>query len=132
MEKSTRNTMKKELSPKKKTRTIGPSFLFRLTGRASLFLVLMNIAAFLLYVFGNFQHFLDSSQQFILQLCLLNVIVLAMLCVAGLVLSVIVFLVRLKARYWFFFLCYLLCLAVCIVLFVFLYSVVFLSAGLKL
>ena len=40
--------------------------LFRLTRRCVLFFLLLKIAVTLLYISGNYQHFLDSSQKEIL------------------------------------------------------------------
>ena len=50
--------------------------LFRLTRRCVLFFLLLKIAVTLLYISGNYQHFLDSSQREIL--CVSTVISLCL------------------------------------------------------
>ena len=48
---------------------INRSFLFKLTGRTSLFLFLLSTFLIVLYVSGSYQDFLDSTLNFVLTSC---------------------------------------------------------------
>jgi hypothetical protein len=71
------------------------SSLFWLVARAVIFFFLFSLLLFLLYLLGNFQEFLDSTQVFLLQL--LKVSLLAEVFV-GLLYIILVFFLRRQRR----------------------------------
>ena len=120
---------------KKKTEKTGKgnqntSFFYKLTGRATMFLILAVMTTFILYVSGNYQQFLDSSQRFLLQWCSILTIILALFSFAGLFLSIVMGIVYRKIRYLLFFLMYLISLVLAVALFLVMYGITYLSVGL--
>ena len=106
------------------------SLLFSITGRSALFLVLELFALVLLYVSGNFQFFLDSTQKFILLVCALCSMLLVLLSTAGIIESVVLFIISKQKKYWIFFALYILCFIVTAVILVLFRVLTFISSGL--
>lgn len=65
------------------------SFLYKLTGRFTLYLFLQVSVLFLLFVSGNFQSFADSSQRFLLLITSVLAIALTILSVSGFIESLV-------------------------------------------
>ncbi len=105
-------------------------FLFRLTGRFTLFFFLQLILFLLFYVSGNYQHFLDTTQNLILFLCSAISIILILLSLTGLLLSIVFFTIQRKAFYWVYFSCYLFILLTVPAIFIALRVLTILSRGL--
>ena len=117
--------------PKKKQKNrIESIFLFKLTRRFSLFLALQQIVLLTLYVSGNVQNFLDSTQLIILALCAVVSVALIVFSLAGIIQSVGFFIASFKKRYIMTFFVYILTLAFSIFLFVALRLISFLASGL--
>lgn len=95
-----------------------------------MFLTLAVLATFALYISGNYQEFLDSSQRFILQWCSILTIILALFSVSGFFLSIVMAIVYKKVRYLLFLVIYLIILALSVVLFLVMYGITYLSVGL--
>ncbi len=96
------------------------SSLFSLTQRSVIFLALMLFALVLLYVSGNFQQFLDTTQKFILILCAITAILQVLISIAGTIESFILFFISKQKRYWIYFALYLLCAVIaslCLIIF---------------
>ncbi|WP_407399141.1 hypothetical protein [Treponema sp.] len=83
--------------------TFKNSFFFKLNCRTSLFLGLFLVVLFSFYLSGNHQNFLDSTQLFVLFLCSVDSIGLFLFSMAGLIESVVLFIVSGKKSYWIFF-----------------------------
>ena len=88
---------------KKSKGTIDKSFLFKLTGRTSLFFALLLLVLVFFYLSGNYQNFLDTTQAFTLFMCSADCIVLFLFSLAGIIESIGLFFVSRKKRYWIFF-----------------------------
>ncbi|MBP5359299.1 MAG: hypothetical protein J6Y69_08965 [Treponema sp.] len=122
--------MRKKKTEKTDKGNQNTSFFYKLTGRATMFLILAVMTTFILYVSGNYQQFLDSSQRFLLQWCSILTIILALFSFAGLFLSIVMTVVYRKIRYLLFFLMYLASLVLAVVLFLVMYGITYLSVGL--
>lgn len=71
------------------------SYLYWLVGRATVFFFILSLIVFALYLLGNFQEFLDSTQVFLI--LLLRVSLLAQV-FAGLLYILLLFLLRRQRR----------------------------------
>ena len=107
------------------------SFLFRLTKRFTLFLLLMALVLLACYVSGSFQGFLDSTQHFILLLSSLNAVMLAFFAAAGATESFFLIFIARKKRYLLWFLGYLVLLCADAAVFMLLRGITYLSEGLQ-
>ncbi len=87
---------------------INRSFLFKLTGRTSLFLFLLSAFIMVLYVSGSYQDFLDSTLNFILVSCSLTILALFVFSAAGLIQSIVLFFISKRKSYWIYFFVYIL------------------------
>ena len=122
--------MRKKKREEKNKGGKGTSFFYSLTGRATMFLLLAVFTTFILYVAGNYQEFLDSSQRFLLQWCSILTIMLALFSVSGFFLSIVMAIVSKKIIYLLYLVMYLLTLALAIALFFVMYGITYLSVGL--
>ncbi len=122
--------MGKKKTKKETNNSRNTSFFYLLTGRAAMFLTLAVLSTFGLYIAGNYQGFLDSSQRFLLQWCSILTIILALFSVSGLFLSVVMAIVYKKLRYLLYFLMYLVALVLAVGLFLVMYGITYLSVGL--
>ncbi|MBQ0039910.1 MAG: hypothetical protein KBS64_05745 [Treponema sp.] len=111
--------------------TLTKSFLFKLTGRTSLFFALLLIILMTYYISGNYQNFLDSTQRFILFLCSADCIILFLFSIAGIIESVTLYFISLKRHYWIFFAIYILSTAISLAVFIAVRAVSILSLGLN-
>ena len=115
--------MGKKKTKKETNNSRNTSFFYLLTGRAAMFLTLAVLSTFGLYIAGNYQGFLDSSQRFLLQWCSILTIILALFSVSGLFLSVVMAIVYKKLRYLLYFLMYLVALVLAVGLFLVMYGI---------
>lgn len=106
------------------------TFLFRLTFRAYLFLLLMLIVLTLFYVMGNFQQFLDSTQHFNLLLSSVVSIALIFFSFIGLVESIVYSITTKQKKFIFYAALFLLTLIIVTVVLLLLRTIIFLAAGL--
>ena len=88
--------MKKEPSQERQN-----SLLFTLTQRFSLFLAGALIMSMLLYVTGNFQQFLDGTQEIILIIASISSLGLIIFSAAGIIQSIVFGIVYKHKRFWF-------------------------------
>lgn len=107
------------------------SFLFRLTKRFTLFLLLQALVLLACYISGNFQNFLDSTQRFILLLSSVNAVMLVFFAAAGAAQSFLLIFITKKKRYALWFLAYLILLGADAAAFILLRGIHYLSAGLQ-
>ncbi|MBP5442526.1 MAG: hypothetical protein J6Y60_04715 [Treponema sp.] len=124
-----RKSVKKQTEKERKDKH-NTSMIFKLIWRFTMFLTLAVLATFALYISGNYQEFLDSSQRFILQWCSILTIILALFSVSGFFLSIVMAIVYKKVRYLLFLVIYLIILALSVVLFLVMYGITYLSVGL--
>ncbi|MDD7013722.1 MAG: hypothetical protein SO116_10150 [Treponema sp.] len=82
---------------------LNTSFLFKLTWRSFLFLFLENFVLLILYLSGNFQPFMDSTQKFLLMLCSFFSIIQMLFSFAGIVESIVLYFIEKRASYWIYF-----------------------------
>ena len=122
--------MRKRKTEKNTNNSQNTSFFYTLTGRATMFLILAVLSTFALYISGNFQQFLDSSQRFLLQWCSILTIILSLFSVTGFFQSIVMIILYKKLRFFIFTILYLITLAVTIVLFLLMYGITYLSVGL--
>lgn len=87
---------------------INRSFLFKLTGRTSLFLFLLSTFLIVLYVSGSYQDFLDSTLNFVLTSCSATILGLFVFSAAGILQSIILFFISKRKSYWIYFFVYIL------------------------
>ncbi len=121
--------MGKKNSEKSDTRKNKTSFLYTLTCRMLLFVFLTTSTVFILYLTGNFQHFLDSSQRYLLRWCSISCVFMGILSAASMLMSIIMFFVTFHPKYWIYFVLELLALAVSVAGFIIMYVLTFISAG---
>ena len=76
------------------------SLLSRLNQRFAIFMALEVLVSFFLYVSGNYQMFLDSTQNLLLICCAMQSVMLFILCFTGLILSLVSFFKAKKSIYW--------------------------------
>ncbi|MBP5451405.1 MAG: hypothetical protein J6Y16_04125 [Treponema sp.] len=95
-----------------------------------MFLLLAVFTTFILYIAGNYQGFLDSSQRFLLQWCSILTIMLALFSASGFFLSIMMAIVSKKIIYLLYLVMYLLALALAVALFLVMYGIIYLSVGL--
>ena len=91
-----------------KLKKINRSFLFKLTGRTSLFLFLLSVFLIVLYVSGSYQDFLDSTLNFILTSCSATILGLFVFSASGILQSIILFFISKRKLYWIYFSVYML------------------------
>lgn len=75
-------------------------FLFNLTHRFSLFLTGALIMCILLYTAGNFQQFLDGTQEIILILASISSLVLIIFSAAGIIQCIVFGILYKQKRFW--------------------------------
>ena len=117
-------------SQKRNRKKNNTAFLFELTKRSTLFLFLLTGSLSALYISGNYQSFLDSTQRFLLTVCSITAIMLALFCAAGIILCIIMFAVQRLWHYWAYFLLYIIIIAAVAVLFAAMRIILALSKGL--
>ena len=105
------------------------SFLYSLVSRSVLFIFLFTLTVFAIYLSGNFQGFLDSTQRYLLKVCSIGCVLQVIMCVFGLVLSVIMFFVTFNPKYWIYFFIDLILIAFSVAGFMLMYVIAFLSSG---
>ena len=120
-----------EKNKKKKKQKDNTAFLFELTKRSTFFLFLLTAILFAMYICGNYQNFMDSSQRFLLTVCSISAIMLTLFCAAGIVLCIIMFIIQHLFRYGAYMLLYTLIIAVVAVVFALSRVILALSAGLR-
>jgi|GEM_PF-870825 len=105
------------------------SLLFRITCRFVLYLFLQAGAFFMLYVSGNFQGFMDRTQNFLLLLCFFNLAVLFLFSAAGCIECVALRVLNNQRRYWLYFILFLLIALLSMGLVIFISALSFISGG---
>ncbi|MBR6079568.1 MAG: hypothetical protein IKP60_05340 [Treponema sp.] len=121
--------MGKKTEAQKKQRKKRTMFLYTLVSRTVLFLSLLTLIVFIIYVAGNFQEFLDSTQRYLLRFCSISCVLQGIFCMFGIVLSIVMFIVSLNPKYWLYFFIDIVLLVLAVVAFVVAYAMAFLSAG---
>lgn len=121
--------MKEKTVAQKQDRKRRTSFLFKLTSRAIIFTTLLSFTILVMYLAGNFQRFLDSSQRYLLQCCSISCLLQGILCVIGIVMNLVMFFVSHHGKYWAYVAVDLLLLVLAVAGFILMYVVAFLSAG---
>ena len=120
----------KKRTEREKKDSNNTSMIYKLIWRFTMFLTLAVLATFALYISGNYQEFLDSSQRFILQWCSILTIILALFSASGFFLSIVMMFVYKKVRYLLFLVLYLVTLVLAVALFLVMYGITYLSVGL--
>ena len=113
-----------------KVKNFSHSFLLKLTGCFSLFFVFLFLSFFLLYLFGNFQNFTDESQNLIVYLCSIISLVSFLFSIAGILESVIFFIITKLKRMWIYFTLFFLLLLLSSADYIILRIIIHLSEGL--
>lgn len=106
------------------------SFLFRLTKRFTLFLLLQAIVLIILYVTGNYQNFLDSTLRFIMLVASLNFAMLSFFSLAGLIESFCLIFITKKKKYIAYLFAYIILIFFACISFIILRGISFVSSGL--
>ncbi len=105
------------------------SFLYKLTGRTTLFFFLLLAVLLVFYVSGTYQDFLDSTQSFILFISSGAAAFLAFLCAGGTIISLVMLARHRLKRYIAFAAAYILTGSIASVIFIVLRAVSILSLG---
>ena len=108
------------------------SFLYKLTGRTTLFFFLFLTVLLIFYVSGTYQDFLDSTQSFILFISSATAVFLAFLCAGGTLISLAMLARHRLKRYIAFAAAYILTGSIASVIFIILRTVSILSLGTNL
>lgn len=116
---------------KPQLKKINRSLLFKLMCRTSLFLFLMLTQSFILYITGNIQEFLDSTQTFILLVCSMLSVTIVLISIYGLVESVVLFFLHKLKRYWIYFSLFFMSALISAFIFIFSRGVIYLSKGIS-
>ena len=105
------------------------SIVFRITCRFVLYLFLQSGAFFMLYVSGNFQGFMDRTQNFLLILCFFNLAALFLFSAAGCIECIVLRILNNLRRYWLYFILFLFIAVLSMGLIVFISALSFISGG---
>ena len=116
--------MGKKTQAQKQQRKKRTLLLYSLITRSILFIFLLVLTVFILYLTGNY-----STQRYLLKVCSVSCVMQGILCIFGLVLSIMMFAVTLNAKYWLHFFIDLILLALAVAGFVLMYAVAFVSSG---
>jgi len=93
---------------KKKSNNIyHTSLLYRLIERFTIFVTLQLLVTLILYISGNYQLFLDKTQNTLLLFCSVLSVVLLILCFSGLIICTYSFIKAKKVKYFIQFILYL-------------------------
>ncbi len=101
--------------------------LFRLTKRVTLFLFLLLLALIVVYVTGNFQKFLDSTQKLILFYAILVSIALVLFSVLSIIESLIFMIALRRIELFLYIVPFALCIIVSLVIIALAGSILFIS-----
>lgn len=101
--------------------------LFRLTKRVTLFLFLLLIALIIVYITGNFQKFLDSTQKLILTYAMLVSIALILFSILSIVESLIFMIAQRRLEMFFYLVPFALCIVVSLIIIALAGSILFIS-----
>ncbi|MCR5218858.1 hypothetical protein [Treponema sp.] len=111
-------------------KNIHSSILFRITCRFVLYLFLQAGVFFMLYVSGNFQGFMDRTQNFLLVLCFFTLAALFLFSASGCIQCIVLRILHKRRKYWFYFILFLLLALISIGLIFFISALSFISGGL--